>query len=74
MLRRTFAISVLAMAAALPTFADAVSDAMADVEKYAGKKTVWDGPTTGPKAVDGKTIVVLAADMKNGGVLGVAKG
>jgi ribose transport system substrate-binding protein len=34
----------------------------------------WDGPTTGPKAAEGKTIVVLAADMKNGGILGVTTG
>lgn len=34
----------------------------------------WDGPTTGPVAAEGKTIVVVAADMKNGGILGVANG
>lgn len=34
----------------------------------------WDGPTAGPKAADSKTIVYLGADMKNGGVLGVANG
>ncbi len=35
---------------------------------------VFDGPTTGPKAAPSKTIVVLAADMKNGGILGVTTG
>ncbi|MFN3281432.1 MAG: substrate-binding domain-containing protein [Tabrizicola sp.] len=34
----------------------------------------FDGPTTGPKAAEGKTIVVLAADLKNGGILGVTTG
>ncbi len=34
----------------------------------------FDGPTTGPKAAEGKTIVVLAGDMKNGGILGVTTG
>ena len=34
----------------------------------------WDGPTTGPVAAEGKTIVVLAADLKNGGILGVTNG
>lgn len=34
----------------------------------------FDGPTEGPKAAEGKTIVVLAADMKNGGILGVTTG
>ncbi len=37
-------------------------------------QTAWDGPTTGPKAAAGKTIVVLAADLKNGGILGVTNG
>ncbi|MCM2294610.1 substrate-binding domain-containing protein [Allorhizobium sp. BGMRC 0089] len=55
-------------------FADPMSDAKALVEKYASKVTKWDGPTTGPKAATGKTIVVLAADLKNGGILGVSNG
>lgn len=37
-------------------------------------KDQWDGPTTGPKAEGGKTIVFVAGDMKNGGILGVSKG
>lgn len=34
----------------------------------------FDGPTTGPKAAEGKSIVVLAGDLKNGGILGVTTG
>jgi len=34
----------------------------------------WDGPTTGPAAADGKSIVVVAGDLKNGGILGVTNG
>jgi ribose transport system substrate-binding protein len=34
----------------------------------------WTGPRTGPAARPGKTIVVLAEDLRNGGVLGVAQG
>jgi ribose transport system substrate-binding protein len=34
----------------------------------------WDGPTTGPAAAEGKSIVVVAADLKNGGILGVTNG
>ncbi len=34
----------------------------------------WDGPTTGPSAAAGKSIVVVAADLKNGGILGVTTG
>jgi ribose transport system substrate-binding protein len=37
-------------------------------------QSAFDGPTSGPKASDGKTIVVLAADLKNGGILGVTTG
>jgi ribose transport system substrate-binding protein len=37
-------------------------------------QTAFDGPTTGPKAAEGKTIVVVAADLTNGGILGVANG
>lgn len=74
MLRRTFMATMLTLTVGLPAHADAIADAMANVQKYAGKQDVWDGPTTGPVAAAGKTIVVLAADMKNGGVLGVTKG
>jgi ribose transport system substrate-binding protein len=55
-------------------FADSMSDAQAIVDKYAMKSDKWDGPTTGPKAQEGKTIVILAGDMKNGGILGSSKG
>jgi ribose transport system substrate-binding protein len=37
-------------------------------------QTPFDGPTTGPVAAEGKSIVVLAADLKNGGILGVTTG
>lgn len=37
-------------------------------------QATFDGPTTGPKAAEGKTIVVVAADLKNGGILGVTNG
>lgn len=78
MLKRTLMKTLIAgsviAAFSVPAFADAVSDAMEAVKKNAGQKTVWDGPTSGPKAAEGKTIVVLAADMKNGGILGVTKG
>ena len=37
-------------------------------------ETPFDGPTSGPKAAEGKSIVVVAADLKNGGILGVTNG
>ena len=62
MLKRTLLNGLLAgtilAAVGLPTFA----------------QVAFDGPTTGPKAAEGKTIVVLAGDMKNGGILGVTTG
>lgn len=36
--------------------------------------STWGGPTTGPKAPAGKTLVFVASDMRNGGVLGISKG
>ena len=37
-------------------------------------QTAWDGPTTGPEGADGMSIVVVAADLTNGGILGVTTG
>ena len=36
--------------------------------------SAWDGPTSGPRAVRGKSIVFIAETMINPGVAGVAKG
>ena len=55
-------------------FADPMADAQAVVDKYASPASTWDGPITGPKAAESKTIVVLAGDLKNGGILGVTTG
>lgn len=77
MKRRAFlqgSVATLALVAATPALADAMADAKAVVEKYATKVDKWDGPTTGPKAQGGKNVVVLAGDMKNGGILGVVNG
>ena len=72
--RRTFTVSLLALIAAAPALADSIDDAKAYLAKYATQVTTWDGPTDSPKAAEGKKIVVLAADMKNGGILGVVNG
>jgi ribose transport system substrate-binding protein len=53
---------------------DFVELAKQKVAAATAPKTHWDGPTSGPKAVPGKTIVFVASDMRNGGVLGVSKG
>lgn len=54
--------------------ADAVSDAKAYVAEITKPNPPWTGPTTGPVAQKEKTIVYVAADLRNGGVLGVSKG
>lgn len=69
-----FALTVATTAFSGGVSADAMSEAMDVVNKYASKVDTWDGPTTGPAAEAGKTIVVLAGDLKNGGILGVTKG
>jgi ribose transport system substrate-binding protein len=59
------------------------SHAMADDFLEAAKQKVatatqtadkWEGPTSGPKAVADKTIVFVAGDLKNGGILGASQG
>jgi len=77
MKRRTFMIATVAamtLLGANVALADPMTDAKALVDKYASKVSAWDGPTSGPTAQEGKTIVVLAGDLKNGGILGVTTG
>lgn len=67
------AIGLAALAG--PATADPFTDAAkAKVAAMSSAKANWDGPTSGPKAAADKTIVFVAADMKNGGILGVSKG
>jgi ribose transport system substrate-binding protein len=44
------------------------------VETAAASKVPWDGPTTGPKALPGKTVILISEDQRNGGALGVSEG
>ncbi len=55
-------------------FMSTIAAAMVAVASGQTVATDFDGPTSGPAAADGKTIVVLAADLKNGGILGVTNG
>jgi ribose transport system substrate-binding protein len=54
--------------------ADVVATAQKAVDNAAKAEAQWDGPTTGPTAAAGKTIVYVAQSMTNPGVAGVAKG
>ena len=53
---------------------DVVATAQKAVDAASKSDTPWDGPTTGPKAAEGKTLVYVAQSMTNPGVAGVAKG
>jgi ribose transport system substrate-binding protein len=57
-----------------PAAADAVSDAKAYVEQASKPNPPWDGPTTGPRASAGKTLIYVSADQRNGGARGVGEG
>jgi ribose transport system substrate-binding protein len=75
--RTVFAAALAASLAALSSHAmadDFLELAKTKVAAATAPKTKWDGPTTGPKAAADKTIVFVASDMRNGGVLGVSKG
>ncbi|NOD85886.1 MULTISPECIES: substrate-binding domain-containing protein [unclassified Ruegeria] len=54
--------------------ADAVSDAKAYVAAASAPNAPWTGPTAGPEAQQGKTVVYVSADQRNGGALGVSEG
>jgi ribose transport system substrate-binding protein len=71
-----FALAVIALCGLPPgpSAADAVDDARRAVESAASRSPAWTGPTSGPLADAGKTVAVLAEDLRNGGVLGVAQG
>ncbi|MDR1520005.1 MAG: substrate-binding domain-containing protein [Planctomycetota bacterium] len=53
---------------------DALDAARSEVDKATRQKTAWDGPTSGPKLLPGKSVIYIAGDMKNGGILGVLDG
>ena len=71
-----FAVLVLAPCALLPglSAADPIEDARQAIASASSRSPAWTGPTAGPSAKPGKTIAVLAEDLRNGGVLGVAQG
>ncbi|MEU1516471.1 substrate-binding domain-containing protein [Streptomyces sp. NPDC005811] len=53
---------------------DVHATAQASVLRAEQTDVPWGGPTTGPRAVPGKTLVYVAQTMTNPGVAGVAKG
>lgn len=72
---------ILLLTAACAVFAwtaaradDTVDAAKKTVAAAVGRANVWDGPTAGPKAAAGKSVIFVAGDMTNGGILGVSQG
>ncbi|QTZ95201.1 substrate-binding domain-containing protein [Streptomyces auratus] len=59
---------------AKPGCPTALSGAKQAVKNAEAVNAPWKGPTTGPKAVHGKTVVYLAETLTNPGVAGVAQG
>lgn len=53
---------------------DFLTQAKAQVQAATAPVTQWQGPTTGPSIAKNKTVIFIASDMKNGGVLGVVDG
>jgi ribose transport system substrate-binding protein len=51
-----------------------LAEARAHIAGAVAPVAVWDGPTTGPKAQPGKTVIYISADQRNGGALGVGNG
>ena len=63
-----------AAATAAGACTDVIASSKAAVDKASAADAKWDGPTTGPKAASGKTIVYVAQSMQNPGVAGVETG
>jgi ribose transport system substrate-binding protein len=63
-----------AQAIAAPAQPVRVEEAKAAVAQATARATRWSGPTDGPAAASGKTIVLLAEDLRNGGIVGLAQG
>jgi ribose transport system substrate-binding protein len=53
---------------------DIVAKAKAFVKEAAVKASKWTGPTNGPKAAAGKSVIYVSSDQRNGGAQGVGEG
>jgi ribose transport system substrate-binding protein len=76
------ALSIALVASALAVTAirsadaqdDIVAKAKAFVKEAAVKASKWTGPTSGPKAATGKSVIYVSSDQRNGGAQGVGEG
>lgn len=72
-------VALLATAAVINTGGaradeDPLAAAKARIASATAPAGHWDGPTTGPAAAKGKTIIYVAGDLRNGGTEGVSRG
>ena len=75
MLKHILLITSALIGGTLAARADSlVDEAKAVVAKATARADKWEGPTTGPKAAGKKLVIYVAGDMRNGGILGVARG
>ena len=64
----------MSLAADKPANPVGVNEAKAVTARAAERTGRWIGPASGPRALAGKTIALVAEDLRNGGVVGVAQG
>lgn len=70
-----FAATLAAILWTRPAFADEPQQrAEARVARALDLHSGWDGPTTGPKAATGKSVIFVAVDLKNSGIAGALAG
>ncbi|AXF12941.1 sugar ABC transporter substrate-binding protein (plasmid) [Paraburkholderia graminis] len=68
------ATAILSFASNVHAADEFMSKAQAVVAAAVKPSPAWDGPTAGPKAEPSKTVIYVASDLRNGGVLGVSDG
>lgn len=75
----SFALGALTSAAfaageAVPAPSSVTQEMRQAVARASAHGQPWDGPNSGPAARAGTTVAVVCEDLRNGGILGVAKG
>lgn len=66
--KTTAALAIVCLTSTAANADEIVDQAKQVVAKATAPASAWDGPTTGPKAAQGKSIVYVAADLRNGGI------
>jgi ribose transport system substrate-binding protein len=69
-----FAVATLVGFSSLAARAESLDQIKADALAATAPVTGWDGPTTGPKGLKGKRVVIISDTQTNAGVAGVEAG